>query len=126
MIAREIDDLGEKIARDAALIDSALQELLSSIRAFDEQEGWARQGALSMAHWLNWRVGIALGAAREKVRVARALGKLPLVDGALKRGEISYSKCRALTRVANQSNEAVLVALAKSSTAAQLEKTCRL
>jgi len=67
----EIDRLGDDIAMAAAHIDAATHQLLSSIRRFDESGGWAWQGARSTAHWLNWRIGIGLCAAREQVRVAR-------------------------------------------------------
>ena len=48
-------------------------------------------------------------AAREKVRVARALEQLPEIADAFAKGEISYSKVRAMTRVATAANESVLV-----------------
>src|SRR5579871_2981850 len=87
----EIDALGARIAEVSAMIDVLDHERLRCIRRFDELEGWAQEGARSCAHWLSWRVGLAPGAAREQVRVARALGTLPLLDGALARREISYS-----------------------------------
>jgi hypothetical protein len=68
---------------------------------------------------------VGLGAAREQVRVARALGGLPLIDGALARGELSFAKVRAMTRVATPESEALLLQYARSSTGAQLEKICR-
>jgi hypothetical protein len=126
LVDDEMGRVGERIAENSALIDSAMGALLADVRAFDAGEGWAAQGALSCAHWLSWRVGLDLGAAREKVRVARALGELKLIDEALRRGEVSYSKVRAMTRVANAENERALLELAKASTAAQLEKACRL
>ena len=64
--------------------------------------------------------------AREKVRVARCLGDLPRIDDALQRGVLSYSKVRAMTRVATADNEETLLELGLASTAAQLEKMCRL
>ena len=124
--AVDVDALGDQIAETAAHIDAATHTLLGQIRAFDGAEGWHRQGALSCAHWLNWRIGLNLGAAREKVRVAGALGSLPLIDDALRRGEVSYSKVRAMTRVATEQNEADLLEMARFSTAAQLERICRL
>src|SRR5215471_8980377 len=69
----EIQSLADRIAETAAMLDAGTHRLLTDIRRFDTDELWAIQGALSCAHWLNWRCGIALGAAREKVRVARAL-----------------------------------------------------
>ncbi|HEV8395713.1 MAG TPA: DUF222 domain-containing protein [Vicinamibacterales bacterium] len=94
-----IEQLGEDIAALAMRIHAATYQLLVMLREFDSQKGW-NNGFLSCAHWLSWRTGIDMGAAREKVRVARALDVLPRLSGALERGEISYAKVRALTRVA--------------------------
>ncbi len=115
--------IGDGIAELSARIQAATYELLGMIRAFDEREGWA--GFVSCAHWLNWRTGLALGAAREKVRVARALADLPLLSEAMHRGRISYSKVRALTRVATPANERRLLDFALSGTAAHVERLAR-
>ena len=61
----------------------------------------------------------------DRVRVAQRLGELSLIDTALSRGEISYSKVRAMTRVATRENESLLLEYARHSTAAQLENICR-
>ena len=121
----EVDRLADEIAEVASLIDAAEHRLLTLIRRFDEGGGWATHGALSCARWLNWRIGLDLGAARERVRVARALAALPLVDEALRRGAISYSKVRAITRVASAATEATLLEMATHATASQLERICR-
>jgi hypothetical protein len=120
-----IDALADDIAEMAAHIDAATHRLLVLIREFDRAGGWQHQGALSCAHWLSWRIGLGLGPAREKVRVAHKLAELPLLDEAFRRGELSYSKVRAMTRVASPSSEAELLELARCSTAAQLERICR-
>ena len=121
----DVDRLADEIAEVASHIDAAEHRLLALVRRFDEGSGWATHGALSCAHWLNWRIGLDLGAARERVRVARALGGLPLVDDALRRGAISYSKVRAITRVASAATEATLREMATHATASQLERICR-
>ena len=120
-----IDRLESELATLCAQLDSATHRQLTLIREIDALEGWAVTGARSFAHWLSWRVGLALGAAREKIRVASALGGLPKIDAALAAGELSFSKVRALTRVATADNEEALLQLARSSTAAQLERICR-
>lgn len=79
-------------------------------------------GCRSMAHWLHWRCGYALRTAREKVRVAHALAELPAVHAAFARGELSYAKVRALTRIGNPENESLLMNWARYGTAAHLEK----
>src|SRR5262245_15302212 len=122
----EIDALANDIAETAAHIDAATHRLLTLIREFDRAGGWHQQGALSCAHWLSWRIGLGLGPAREKVRVAHRLAELPRIDEALRRGERSYSKVRAMTRVASAENEADLLDMARHSTASQLERICRL
>ena len=86
--------------------------------------GW-NHGFLSCAHWLHWRTGIDLGAAREKVRVAHALAALPRISATMQRGAISYAKVRALTRVATPDNEASLLDFAQAGTAAQTERLVR-
>ena len=81
------DDLALEIAELAARLDVATHRMLECIRQFDESNGWSAQGAVSCAHWLSWRIGLDLATAREKVRVARALGSLPAIDRALAEGK---------------------------------------
>src|SRR5438552_16929820 len=95
----QLDQLGDEIALLSAHLDAATAHLLDLIREFDAREGW-NTGFRSCAAWLSWRVGLDPGAARERVRTARALGTLPCLAQALARGEISFSKVRAVTSVA--------------------------
>ena len=97
--------LGDEITELAAHIHAATFLLLEKIREFDEQEGWVLDGINSCAHWLQWQCGTNLGAAREKVRVARALPELPKISSSFSEGRISYSKVRAMTRVATLTSE---------------------
>src|SRR5881392_1677857 len=101
----ELDRLGDEIAELSAHLDAATARLLDLIREFDARGGW-NTGFSSCAAWLAGRVGFAPGAAREHVRVARALGTLPRLSHALARGELSYAKVRELTRVATPETEA--------------------
>ena len=116
--------LADRIAETAAHASITKHSLLKLIAEFDAIDGWSRQAAMSCAHWLSWRIGLAPGAAREQVRVAVALRDLPNIDAAFGCGELSYSKVRALTRVATAENEDDLINVAKSTTAAQLERIC--
>ncbi len=126
MSRKQIDAVGDRIALISSEIDAATHELLTQLRAFDEASGWYYQGALSCAHWFSWRAGVSMGPAREKVRVANKLGELQKIDAVLRVGKLSYSKVRALTRVATLDNEEQLLEIAAHSTASQLEKICRL
>jgi hypothetical protein len=122
--------------RPAAEIESELLELtgqlnaatyrwLVLLREFDACGGWHGAGMVSLAHWLNWKCGIDLGAAREKVRVAMALAALPRVAAAMSRGALSYSKARAITRVATPETEEYLLGIAAHGTAAHVERLVR-
>ena len=119
-----IDQLGDQIAELSAQLDAATARLLDLIREFDARKGW-NTGFRSCAAWLSWRVGLDLGAARERVRVARALPSLPRLAQALARGELSYAKVRALTRVATPETEERLLAVARIGTACHVERIVR-
>ena len=120
----EIMRLGDEIAELAAHIDAATYRLLVLICEFDQKGGW-ETGFKNCAHWLSWRTGIAPSPAREKVRVARALEHLPLLSEMMRSGELSYSKARALTRVASPENEEELVDFAHAGTASHVETLVR-
>ena len=120
----ELERLGDEIAELSAHLDAATARLLALIREFDARGGW-NTGFRSCAEWLGWRVGLDIGAARERVRVARALGTLPLLAEALANGRLSYAKVRALTRVATPETDARLVAIGRAGTAAHIERIVR-
>ena len=117
-LEREITDL-------CAQINAAGYRLLQLIAELDDQDPWGAWGLNSCAHWLNWRCGIGLNAAREKVRVAHALKDLPVISASFASGQLSFSKVRALTRIADGTNEAELLELALHATAADVEKLVR-
>ncbi len=75
---------------------------------------------MSCAQWLNWRLGWSPHTARERLRVAHVLEDLPRLSAALERGEVSYSKIRAITRVATPDSDAEWLNIALHSTASQL------
>ncbi len=114
--------LEDQITELAAHISAATWRLLALIREYDLRAGWNCGAAKSCAHWLNWKCGIGLGAAREKVRVAHALAELPQTSAAFREGRISYSKVRAITRVATPENEDYYLMIAHHGTAAHVER----
>ena len=94
------------------------------IAEFDRRDAYAVWECRSTAYWLSWHCGLSIGAGRERVRVARALEDLPLIRTAFARGELTYSKVRAITRVATAGTEESLHNIAMAATAAQLERIC--
>ena len=121
--APDNETLGNRIAELAAHIQAATWELLVLIRQFDAAGGW--EGFASCAAWLSWRIGLAPGAAREHVRVARALAELPKLSDAMQQGAVSYSKLRAVTRVATPETEQALLDVALAGSAAHVEQVVR-
>ena len=119
------EHLENQITELSAHIHAATYRLLELIREYDDSHGWAGPGLNSCAHWLNWKCGINLGAAREKVRVAHALKDLPKISEKFRKGAVSYSKVRAMTRVATEKNEDYLLGIARHGTAAHVERLVR-
>ena len=120
-----IDDLDRAIVTLAARINAETYELLVLIRQFDERAGWLQWGLGNCAEWLHYRCDFSMNAAREKVRVAHALKTLPEVAAAFAKGKLSYSKVRAMTRVASTRNEEDLLSFAVKTTTARVEERCR-
>jgi hypothetical protein len=120
-----IEDLDRNILTLCTHINAATYELLVLVREFDERAGWAQWGLKNCAEWLAWRCDLSMATAMEKVRAAHALKMLPLTSDAFSSGELSYSKVRALTRVANRNNERELLAFALRHTTANVEARCR-
>src|SRR5690348_322137 len=118
-------ELAAEITELAGHLNAAHYRWLSLIAEFDRRSGWSDGSTQSCAHWLNWKCGIDIGAAREKVRVAHALTKLPQIAAAMERGTLSYSKARALTRVACEHTEQYFLDIALHGTAAHVEKLVR-
>jgi hypothetical protein len=115
--------LGDEITLLAGQLNAGNYRMLKLIAKFDDREAWGNGGTVkSCAHWLNWKCGIAMGAAREKVRVAHCLQDLPLIDASFATGEISYSKVRAMTRVATPETEDALLNIARHGTASHVEQ----
>jgi hypothetical protein len=119
-------ELEAQITELAGQLNAANYRWLTLIGEFDRRQGWADGSLHSCAHWLNFKCGLDLGAAREKVRVASALPGVPKIAAAMKRGELSYSKVRALTRVATPATEENLLMIALHGTAYHVEKVVRL
>jgi hypothetical protein len=120
-----IDRLEASIASLAADLARRLEQWLGLVVEFDRRGGARRWGFRGTAEWLAWHCGLSQRTARDHVRVARALVERPLVREGLASGELSYSKVRALSRVPAGEDEAGLVALARSSTAGEVERVVR-
>ncbi|HEY0686621.1 MAG TPA: DUF222 domain-containing protein [Steroidobacter sp.] len=122
---QSLQNLGHQIVELAGHLNAANYRLLMLIAEWDRRKGWSDGASASCAHWLNWKCGIDMGAAREKVRTAHALLNLPKIAAAMERGELSYAKVRALTRVACPNTEDTLLMYALHGTAVHVERIVR-
>ncbi|MEZ5552898.1 MAG: DUF222 domain-containing protein [Pseudomonadales bacterium] len=120
-----IDDLESALESSWLDVSRATHRFLSLLREFDLRRGWQAYGCTDCAQWLDFKLKLSRTTALEKLRVAKALWFVPLIDAAFQSGELSYSQVRALTRVADETNEADLLAYARTSTAEQLEQCCK-
>ena len=122
---QELKALEGRITELWGHINAATAHFLTLVAEFDRRQGWAQHGMASCAQWLSWQCGIGRVAATEKVRTARALESLPKISAAFGEGRLSYSKVRALTRVATVETEESLLHIALNGTAAHVERTVR-
>ena len=122
---RTLDQLEDDIISLSSHINATEYEFLVLVREFDLRQGWKAYHFNNCAEWLNMKCGISPGTAREKIRVANALFDLTATSLAFQKGDLSYSKARALTRIATPHNEKHLLDYAIPATALQVEDHCR-
>jgi len=123
--ALPLADLEAELATLASHLYAGTCRWLELVAELDRRAGWVEAGVRSCAEWIAWRCALTPRAAREHVRVARCLEGLPQTHASFARGELSYAKVRALTRVATPELEQDLLELASHCTASQLERSVR-
>ena len=119
---RPLEQLEAVICEGAANLTAAEHDWLVAVAEFDRREGWRLWECQSCAAWLSWQVGLDIRAAREKVRVARALEQFPIIAKSMATGQVSYSKVRAITRIATPACEQALVDMALAGTTNHVER----
>ncbi|MDQ2707679.1 MAG: HNH endonuclease [Actinomycetota bacterium] len=118
-------ELESRLLGLAGHLAAAQCRFLRLLTEFDRRDGWAGPGMRSCAHWLSWRIGMSLRTAVEHVRVAHALELLPATREAFAEGRLSYSKVRAITRIARPDTELELLGLAMAGTTSHVERVVR-
>jgi hypothetical protein len=120
-----LERLEAQICELAGHLAAATCRFLVLLGDFDARRGWESWETGSCAAWLSWKCQLGSGAAREHVRVARALRILPVLRAEFGAGRLSYAKIRALTRIATPDTETGLAAMAGPMTGNQLERFAR-
>ena len=90
----------EDFAEPHRAVEQLEVERLRRLADIERRGVHERDGFLSAAAWLVSRFKVACGAAREHVRVARALDHMPRTRRALEEGEVSMSAIRVLVAAA--------------------------
>lgn len=121
-LAARIEALEDELTQLAGHLNAGNYRFLKLLAEFERRGGHVGVGIASCAHWLSWRCGMSLNAAREKVRVAQAIEHLPKISDAMRRGVLSYCKVRAITRVATPDNEGWFLTVAEAGTVHHVEK----
>jgi len=106
-------------ARHRSALDAA--EAFDLVRA-EQFKLYALHGCATHLEYMERILGYGPHAARERMRVARALVRLPETTAALARGELSYSAARELTRVATDETETAWLARAQGLVVHQIER----
>jgi hypothetical protein len=123
--ALSTERLEAEITTQAGHLAAAECRWLALIAEHDRREAWKQWECRSGAHWLSWHASLDVRSAREKLRVAHALEELTTIRDEFAAGRLSYSKVRALTRIATVGTERDLIEIARHSTAAQVEQLVR-
>ncbi len=95
-------------------------ELVTLAAEFADSPEWILTGSPTAAHWLAATADVEPCTTREWIRIGKLLKTLPATVDAFKTRQISYSKVRTLTRLANPENEDELLHIATTTTAADL------
>jgi hypothetical protein len=120
-----LERIEAEITQLAGHLAAAECRWLQLVAEFDERRGYQQWGSRTCAHWLSWHCALDIRSAQDKLRVAHALRRLPRIMQEFAAGRLSYSKVRAITRIANADNEPELVTLALHGTTAQVERAVR-
>jgi hypothetical protein len=123
----------EEQLEDWQVVDRALRSIAQRRAVLDAEESrWLREaemlqiwkplGMVNALDYMERVLGYAPRTALDRLRVARTLGCLPALEGALGRGELSFSAVRELTRVATPPTEAEWIAAAAGKNLRQLEE----
>lgn len=119
-VAPIVGSLRQAVIEAGGRWSSSQYRLVHLVADLDASGEWAVDGAPTCAHWVAAAIDVEVCTAREWLRIGAALRHLPEIDAAFASGRLSYSKVRALTRVATPETEAELCAIAQRIPAGQL------
>lgn len=120
-----IEEIESQLVSWSARESAVKAELLGVLAEWMARRGWERWGCTSPQQWLSWKCGLGRVAASVHIRVAMALTGLPAIAAALADGRITWSKVRAITRVATPASEQEWLTFALAGTAEHVDRLVR-
>ncbi len=97
-LAEDMERLDAEVKAFVVKLAGVEAEEARLLREVEESRVWHWLGMTSAVAYVEARFGIGYHAASERLRVARALAELPMIEAAFESGEISYGHARELTR----------------------------
>jgi hypothetical protein len=119
-VVSEVGSLRAAVVDEGERLLAGQYRLVQLVAQLDASGEWATDGAPTCAHWVAQALDVEVCTAREWLRIGAALTSLPVVNEAFAAGTLSYSKVRALTRVATPANESELCEIAQRVPAGRL------
>ena len=124
------EELIDRLGRLVRSSDRNMAEQLKLLARIDELQLWKGPGqggggCRDCAQWMDRTLGISRITALERLRVARALESLTVIESLFALGKLSWSKVRELTRVADPACEQELVAAALELSASETVVLCQ-
>jgi len=115
-------DIPGDLASRIGLSTSDEYRWFALLAEFDRRLGWQQWECHSCVAWMAWQLGLDARTTRVRLRVAHALTVSSLIAEQMRLGHLSYSKVRAITRIAEPANEASLVQIALAGTTTHVER----
>ena len=123
--ALEDEELVMELGRRAAGIAASTCRYLELVAELAVRRIWADHGARTPAQWLSFQLGLGASTAADHLRVGLRLRELPAIRERFAEGRISYSKVRAITRIAVPEIEELLLNWSQWATGAEVERIVR-
>ncbi len=117
-----VQALEVEVAEAAGVLNAAHARLVDlTVQALD-RDLWAQWGVHSPQHWLTWQAGLTPAHARQIVDVAKRVGELPRLAGAVRGGELSLDQAAAVARHCPVGFDDDVVAVAVNATVVQINQ----
>jgi len=96
---------GDDLVRLRRAVNRLEAAFTGGVGLFDRGREWSAEGAVSAAAWLRRHCGLSAPESHQRVKVSRALGRMPTTREAFESGEISYAHVRVMAAPVDEHTE---------------------